>query len=188
MTYVELIMVISIVGVVGAMAIPGLKKHSSKTQMAQLAKKAYFNLEEAMDNAVLSEGPMRNWDFSSNKKFCEKYLAPNLNTMQVSCNSDDDGASYVLTRDMMRMSVAECNGKLCHIHIDVNDLKGPNKVGKDFFEFQINRVSNGEGQNAEGVQPAGYGGADLLRMNDWQFTDKLWRCEWAVDGAGDCGL
>ena len=184
MTYIELIMVIAIIGAISAVALPSLKRHSQKTEFAALAKKAYMDLEDAMDNAVLTEGPMRNWDFSSNTTFCNKYLAPNMTLLKNNC----DASSSISTRSLMTMTVAECDGSRCHVHVDVNGSKRPNLVGKDFFEFQVNRVDNGGIHKAETVQPASHGGADLLRRKDWKFTDNLWRCQWTSGNTNKCGL
>lgn len=185
MTYIELIMVIAIIGTVSAVSLPALKRHSQKTEFAALAKKAYTDLEDAMDNAVLTEGPMRNWDFSSNATFCSKYLAPNMNVMKNNC---DATTPSITTRSMMTMQVAECDGSFCHVHVDVNGSKRPNLVGKDLFEFQVSRVDKGGIYTAESVQPASHGGANLLRQNGWKFTDRLWRCEWTTNNGNNCGL
>lgn len=184
MTYIELVMVIAVIGTVAAVALPTLKRHSQKTEFAALAKKAYMDIEDAMDNATLTEGPMSNWDFSSNTTFCSKYLAPNLTLAKNNCAASNS----VSTRSLMTMTVAECNGSLCHVHVDVNGQQAPNLVGKDNFEFQVNRVDNGGLNKAETVQPASHGGADLLRRNGWKYTDKLWRCVWTSGNTNKCGL
>lgn len=171
MSYVELIMVITLIGVVASLTIPSVKKHSQRTELATLAKKAYLTLEDAIDNATVTEGPMRNWDFSSNNTFCSKYLVPNLKTLSSNCAA----ATFTL-KDGMKVDIAECNGNFCHFHVDINGTtKGPNMVGKDFFEFQVNKAK-------ENVEPASYGGADILRRNNWKFTDNLWNCTWTSGG------
>lgn len=167
-TYVEVIMALTLIGVIAALTIPGVRKHSQQKELGELAHKAYLTINDAVDNAILEEGPMRDWDFSSNATFVSKYLAPNINTISVS------GTSLV-SKDGMRMDVAECNGNFCHVHVDINGGKAPNIIGKDFFEFQVNK-------NEENVIPAGYGGADILMRNGWKFTPALWNCSWNADG------
>ena len=86
LTYAELALVMAIIGIVAALTIPQLKKHSQRSELAAMAQKAYLNLEDVADNAIMTEGPMRNWDFSSNKVFFEKYLEPNLRYTQKEYN------------------------------------------------------------------------------------------------------
>ena len=181
MTYIELIMVMGIIGVIAAVSLPALKKHSQKTEMATLAKKAYLNIEDAMDNAILTEGPMRNWDFTDNKIFCRKYLAPNINTLQNNCEAHNS----IVTRDGMLMQIAECDGSFCHVHVNVKGPNAPQNVGKNFFEYQVNRIDKGGINKAETVQPAPHGGAILLRENNWKFTDELWRKDWTKTEEGE---
>lgn len=171
-SYVEVILVLTLIGVIAVLAVPGLRKHSQKTEMGQLAKKAYFNLEEVLDSSVLDNGPIRNWDFSSDTKFFNTYIIPYIEI------SKKNSTTSVISVDGIEYTVAECNGSYCHIHVDVNNSGSPNLVGKDFFEFQINRINNGGVYHAESVQPASYGGADQLRKNNWKFTDELWDKKW----------
>ena len=43
-SYVEIILVLTIVGVISSIAIPSMKRHSQKTEFGALAKKAYFSI------------------------------------------------------------------------------------------------------------------------------------------------
>lgn len=175
-SYVEVVLTLTILGIISALVVPGLAKHSQRTEFAALAKKAYMNLEDVADNAILQEGPIRNWDFSSNAAFYSKYLRPNIEARKY-----DDANFIVYGLDGIRYQVAECSGSFCHVHVDVNSEESPNLAGKDNFEFQFNK-------NSEDVIPASYGGADLLRRNNWKFTDRLWECTWTSGNGNGCGL
>lgn len=166
MSYVELVLVLTIIGVIASLTLPALKKHSQRTELGELAKKAYSTIEDAMDNAILEKGPMRNWDFSSNQTFFNEYVVPNINNTSI-----DAGNVTLVTNDGSRITIAECNGSMCHFHVDVNNTKGPNLTGKDNFEFQVNKAT-------ENVVPHSFGGADELARNRWKFTDELWDKTW----------
>lgn len=179
LSFAELIIVLTIIGTIAAMTIPGMKKHSQRTELAAQCKKAYLLLEDAVDNAILIYGPIRAWSMSSNKFVFENYLMPNLKISSYSAASEDN--CFAVTPDGMRIEVAECNNSICHFHVDVNGTsRPPNLAGKDRFEFQLNKAN-------ENITPHGYGGADLLRKNNWKFTDKLWNCDWVKD-PNNCGL
>lgn len=179
LSFAELIIVLTIIGTIAAMTIPGMKKHSQRTELAAQCKRAYLLLEDAVDNAILTYGPVRSWNMSSNKFVFDNYLLPSLKTS--SSVSIDDNNSYAVTPDGMRIQVAECNNSICHFHVDVNGTsRPPNLVGKDNFEFQLNKSD-------ENITPAPHGGAGLLRKNNWKFTDKLWNCDWVKD-PNNCGL
>jgi type II secretory pathway pseudopilin PulG len=170
-TYAELVIVLTLLGVVSALTLPALRKHSQRNELAKLAQKSYVTIEAAVDNAVLEKGPMRNWDLSNNTVFFTTYITPYLEIIKKKTDS-------VITLDGMEFSASGCDTKRCLIQVDVNTDNLPNKDGKDIFEFQINKEDNGVKQPAESVQPSGYAGADILRRNNWKFTDALWDCTW----------
>jgi hypothetical protein len=128
---------------------------------------------------------MRDWDFSTNEKFFKTYIIPYLERQQGKDDLPsgcDDNKCSVYTIDGMKYTVAECNGDICHIHVDVNNNAPPNTTGKDFFEFQFSKTDRGGIYRAETVQPATWGGAERLQRNNWQFTDALWNCKWTANG------
>lgn len=165
MSFAELVIVFAIIGAVSAMTLPSLKRYSQRTELAAQAKKAYENIEDAVDNAILSEGPVRNWDFSlSNEAFFKRYISPNLRTV----SSD---ATEIVTVDGMKMSLADISATQAVIEVDVNNTKAPNVNGKDIFQFII------EKDNEKVVPSSQYGTNDLWK-NHWKFTDELWEQTW----------
>lgn len=55
-TLVELLVVLTIMGIVAALTVPALKNHSQRTEYAKLAQKGYIQLEQAIDAAVVKTG------------------------------------------------------------------------------------------------------------------------------------
>lgn len=174
MTFAEILLVVGIIGTVAMLSLPGLKKHSQMVEMGQLAKKAYLTIEEAMDNAILKNGPIKNWKFDDNKYFCQTYLAPNVKTVEINCTDTEPGDYWIQTNNYVALSnglkflVRECNGSFCHIHVDVNSGKLPNKYGKDQFEFAVYRAQ-------QKVTPAGPV-ERWLRANNFVFSKEVWKC------------
>lgn len=180
LSFAELIIVLVIIGTIAAITIPGMKKHSQRSELAVQCKKVYLLLEDAVDNAILSYGPIRSWSMSSNKFVFDTYIAPNLK-MNSSVSTGDNNC-YAVTPSGIKISVTECSGTICLFHVDVNGTsRPPNLVGKDVFEFQLNKAD-------ENVVPSSYGGADLLRQNNWKFTDNLWNCTWTQGNGNNCKL
>lgn len=162
MSFVEIVLVLAVIGVVASMTIPGLKKHSQRTELAAQAKKAYLNLNEAVDNATLTAGPIRNWSFSSNSVFLDNYITPNIK------HTDVDSANAILySVDGMMYQVVGCNGSVCSVNVDVNALAPPNLNGKDIFRFDIEK-------NSSKVIPSPEYGTEALWKNNWKFTDAMW--------------
>ena len=182
LSYVELILVIGLIGVVAALTVVPFKRHSQRKELGHLARKAYLTLEDVADNAILTNGPMRNWNMSSNSGFCNTYLLPNTKTTSSNCSAS---TPYVVTKDNMRMEVAECNGNMCHVHVDVNSDLPPNKTGKDRFEFQFTKNNQDGYKVAESVKPHCRTEKYLMQHN-WEFSDTLWNCN-VTSCDTDCG-
>lgn len=187
MSFAELVVVFAIIGTISAITIPSLKRYSQRTELGEQAKKVYLNLEDAADNAILTEGPMRNWNMSSNKVFFEKYLEPNIRHTRVTNNgSCGDEACSIITVDGALLSVAKCNGTSCQVYADVNGSKFPNLAGKDQFRFQFTKSGDDSYYRPESIQPLKDSVESELRKHNWKFSDKLWDCTTASSYNGSC--
>lgn len=177
LTYAELALVMAIIAMTASLTIPQLKKHSQRTELGIQAQKVYLNLEDVADNAVMTEGPMRNWDFSSNKSFFEKYLVPNIRTTKVvnngTCGNEE---CYLYTADGAKISVANCDGSKCQAYVDVNGDNLPNLTGKDQFRFQYTKDGDDEYYLPETVKPLKNGVEAELAAHGWHFSVDLWDC------------
>ncbi len=168
MTFAELALVLTIIGVISALVLPGLKKYSQKTELGEQTRNVYLTLEDMLDNAILSEGPIRNWDFDSST-FFERYVVPNVKYTSAS-------KSYVYTMDGAKLTLLSCDGSMCQIQADVNGDKYPNLSGKDIHVFQITKDGDDDYYRPETVQPLEGSAAELLRLHNWKFSDNLWDC------------
>lgn len=160
-TLTELLIVLTIIGLISALTIPGLRKHSQRTEMAQLLKKAYLSLNLSVDKALAErpEDDMTKWDFSSNAVVFDNYFRPYLNIMRI-CEKNDtkcfannyttlsgtggnDVSSYAVSAllgDGIAVQVCECNVNTCDIHVDVNGPNPPNVVDADYFELVLDKA------------------------------------------------
>ena len=184
MTFAEVLLVVGIIGTIAILSLPGLKKHSQMSEMGRLAQKSYQIVEEAMENAILTHGSMTKWKFDDNKYFCETYLAPNVKTVEVNCGDTAAGDyfldnNYIISTNGIKFYVRECSGSYCHVHVDVNSSKLPNKYGKDQFEFAVYKKQ----QKVTPYCPV----ERWLRANDWRFTKTVWDCN-AGCNTGLCGV
>lgn len=161
-SYVEIILVLTIVGVISSMAIPSMKRHSQRTEFGSLAKKSYFTLNEAVDNAILTHGPMRNW-FSQQGSYDSVWL----NIVRPSFNSLTTD-STVLTKDKIYYRLGVFGGNTIEIFVDLNTTSlGPNKEGKDQHYFIID-------MHNESVYPKAGTDTEALAKNNWIYTNELW--------------
>ena len=158
-SYVEIILVLAIVGVISAISIPAMKRHSQKNEFGALAQKAYLTLNEVVDNSILTNGPTRNWGVTTSQEFFA-ILAPSFNSLSKSTTA-------VVMKDKMRFSIVNNEkGDFTTIRVDVNGSEfGPQKDGKDIHIFKVFH-SNGT------VQPDG--DTKTLAENGWRFSDELW--------------
>ena len=158
-SYSEIIIVLLIIGVISSVSVPAVKKHSQKNELGVLAKKAFLSLNQVVDNAILVNGPTRNWSVPNSQAFFS-FLLPSFTSLS-------KGLTAVLTKDKMRFHViGDEMQAYTTVYVDVNGTEvGPNKTGKDIHSFQIMH-NNGT------VEPVG----DTLELakNSWQFTDELW--------------
>ena len=159
-SYVEVILVLVIVGVISSISIPAVKKHSQKNELGSMAKKAFLSLNQAVDNAILVNGPTRNWSATDSKAFFA-FLIPSFTSLSKS-------SIAVVTKDKMRFYIKpdEKNEGFTIVYVDVNGTNvGPNKEGKDIHSFNVMH-NNGT------IEPIG----DTLELakNSWRFTDTLW--------------
>lgn len=189
-TFAELMMTMTILGIVLALVVPGLMRNSQRTEMESLIKKTHTVINQALDRALADPirgipEDMTKWDFSSNDTFMNTYLLPFL-AVQKTCPTGDTGCfandyrgldatgsndisafavSYLLN-DGVAIQVHGCNGNQCDVHVDLNGPKEPNVMGMDYWEFTINKASAQLKPNNEGGD---YSTQDLAEHN-WKIT------------------
>ena len=162
-SFAELLSVLAIIAVISSLALPGLKKHSMKTEYAKLTQKSYFTLQRVVDQATLLKGPVKNWSFSSGngQDFFKTYLKPNYVV------KDESATSYILTADSQYVGINKCTDKECWVCVDVNGAKPPNRASIDRHFFVISKET-------ERVSAPLLSSSGLLQRNNWMFPDDLW--------------
>ncbi len=163
MTLAEILLVLTIVGVISALTVPGLQKHVQRSENAQLAKKGYSVLSGALDIAVsTTDVPVDNWpDNGVASVFLRDYIAPFVHK-GIDCSttystksicfdgmrpykSNTKKSYYVrslILPDGITISGSGLNQDLLKMNtfvIDVNGPKEPNMEGVDMFLFDIGK-------------------------------------------------
>lgn len=173
-SYVEIVLVLVIVGVISSLAIPSLKRYSQKEELGRLAQKSYLTLNDAIDNSIMENGPTYKWKKPQDGNSFGKYIAPYLK--QSSTTGTGNAVTSVITKDGMKISfdsnLKEMNdtstGYLAtiFINIDINGDKGPNVTGKDRHEFSIDCIRSK-------LNPSNPYTKELF-ANNWKFTEEMW--------------
>ena len=156
-TLAEVLITLSIIGVVAAMTLPTVIGKYKKIQTLTQLKKSYIILAQAVKLSEVRNGSLDYWDYTLPvKEFWEKYLSNyiSINSKTVSdsgikynyLNGEAcgevlcTGASYtVFLPDGSSLTLSAYqnlkNGRV--IMIDVNGYKKPNTLGKDVFSYAI---------------------------------------------------
>ena len=165
-SYVEIILVLTIVGVISSISIPSMKRHSQKSEFGVLAKKSYLSLNEAVDNSILTHGPMRNW-FDSQGSLKNIWI----NVVRPSFASVGGSGVTLLTKDKLFYRLENPNAadsKEMEIFVDLNTTNvGPNTSGKDQHYLIIDL-------DKESVYPKVGSDTETLSKNNWVYTNELW--------------
>ena len=163
-TLAEILLTLAIIGVVAALTIPAVVTKVTKDQYVVGLKKAYNTLKAVEREAIQEHGPMENWSWSEDVATTfEKYFLPHLDVLKNCGATTDKGcfaegitfldgddwgnlnsASFykIVTSDGMSWAYDRVGnttplswrGKF---YVDVNGLKGPNRFGRDIFEFLV---------------------------------------------------
>lgn len=155
-TLIETILVMTIIGVIAALTVPGLQKHTQRIELAQMAKKAYFNLDGALTATIATKSfDVDSWMPSNSAELLTKVFKPYLNVIKT-CDGGKRGcfgneingkvykydSSDALDLQGDSILLADGIGILLdktgqNIWIDVNASAAPNKEGVDVFLFRV---------------------------------------------------
>lgn len=161
-TLAEVLITLGIIGVVASLTMPALIQNYQKIQTVSQLKKAYSEISQAVKLSQIQNDELATWDFTlSGENFYNRYLKDyfvknkeikasefkkqytiyNLNNTQCStevwCTKNDSFFVYLANGSIMGIMTHDNQTKYKSITIDINGLKGPNKIGKDFFVFSI---------------------------------------------------
>lgn len=162
MTLVELLLVLTILGTITALTLPGLKKHSSNVENAKLAQHTYSILEQALDMAMYdATTPIDDW---SDKYIGSYILRDRLMNYLVGvkdCTSawNTTAGCFGSYRDFKKSTIRtpsvravilpsgaviagagrDTKFKYATFYIDVNNINEPNMEGVDVFIFNFGK-------------------------------------------------
>lgn len=165
-TLAEVLVTLTIIGVVSAMTIPTLMNKNKEVQTVAAVKSTYSIINDAIQRAEIDNGPINTWDLTSTneggegKKFIN-YLLPYLKILKNCQNNDKECiADDYYTLNKSKKSVGNDNkvynvilkngtalvfwntkGKGI-IAVDINGRQKPNRRGVDYFTFVINQEEN----------------------------------------------
>lgn len=185
-TLAEILVTLTIIGVIAAMTIPGLQQESQKEQYVTGCLKAYSVLNQMATKMKIAYGPIGFGAFWTNEEALSKAMVEQLNTVSYSDTSttrtgvkyldgtEDTLPGYMFTTNdgmIYVFSKSQCAGKnftpddtkncLGRFAVDVNGEKGPNTHGKDIFFFGLIRGTGilpaGSSDNSSDCNRSGHG-------------------------------
>ena len=154
MTFSEVLITLTIIGVVAAITIPPLKKYTSKSEYVTKLKKAYVTLEQNLDFMTEKKGPISKWKYTdlTIDDFAEYLLVAYKceGDRKNNCFADSYGtlsggtgtsptSTPVLLLDGTSLAIENCTETTCDIAVDVNSLEKPNVYGVDYFTLQLDK-------------------------------------------------
>lgn len=181
-TLSEVLITLGIIGVIAALTIPLIVTNYQKKQTAVQLKQAYSLMYQAINFAILDNGPIETWNWYSSsvsKLFSDIYLKPYLKVVKeyttlpsdyvISCPNSSVSclgyggadktttAKYILENGVMIITgfTSSSGSRGLTIITDINGFKGPNRYGRDVFMFSMDTKS--------GFVPYGMG---IIASND----------------------
>ena len=180
----ETLLTLTIIGVIAAMTIPGLKEYSDEQQYIAAAKKSYTVAQSATMMAETKYGDLRWWPWSNTQEIKKRYKDV-LNTMEISGDSytyksfGGSGSSGTInntdwfqTTDGMIWKVAQADtgsSGVGAIYIDTNGTALPNVVGVDLMGYLVTN---------DGVYP--------MSTGEWSCTNYVMaygKMPWLTDSS-----
>lgn len=168
-TLAEVLITLGVIGVVAAITMPTLIQNYQKHVTVNQLKKAYSELNQAINISKLENDELNNYDYveltsEEAYNFAEKYLFPYLKTAKI-CTPENLSecyakAEYQLNGKNIQNNIRAERGWATFVlangttvamrhetnnlafRIDLNGLKNPNILGKDMFAFGL--MENGQ--------------------------------------------
>jgi prepilin-type N-terminal cleavage/methylation domain-containing protein len=147
-TLAEVLVTLSIIGIIAALTVPGLKKHTGEKETVAGIRKAYSALNQLVARSEIDNGPLQFWDLSDTGAFMEKYILPYLN-VEKNCKLDkdcfgesldwDDCYKIKLTDGTKWAFLVQNSSNHFHLFVDIDGDKPPNRYGGDQFVFTIQK-------------------------------------------------
>lgn len=192
-TMSEVLMVLAVIGVVAAMALPRLSDNVDEQALVAATKKAYSDLQIAYDSMVTRYGAPDWLLDTADDKAAAKLLTERLSQsldVELDCADSADNcmptsykdAYYLRLKSGMGLAITAYNDKesscsssgykyypcvFSYIRVDVNGPdKGPNQDGYDIFQFELSN---------NGVEPEGLSYSQgVFLYNDDLIENTAW--------------
>lgn len=163
----EVLIAMTIIGVVAMLVIPGLRKYTSQHAFVTQLKKSYMTLNQSLDFAFADDIGV-DIEKIGGSKFFQENLMPTFNAIKI-CNSgnmyaSEDNINGCLASENEGLTLTPQNAVILadgstiandnmYYIIDVNGPNLPNVVGSDIFTFELKKVK-GEGLDPEDKEEA----------------------------------
>lgn len=164
LTVGELLVTMTIIGVIAVLVIPGFLKDYHKKLYTTKLKKVYEMLSEAVERSCVDSNVsyFQQTRYSQSSKeaqqeFLDKYFKKasldksfpfaaqygKINSEGTGSSGIESNAAYIKLAGGEAMALA-CDSTIaeCVVTVDINSLDGPNIGGRDFFRFRINSKNN----------------------------------------------
>ena len=169
-TLAEVLITVSVIGVVAVMSIPFLKYGSDEARYIASVKKAYETVQSATSMLEVTKGDMAFWDWSNNPSIVAGYKktmsSDSSFTYEYNTQFMDGNSAITLksengfiTNDGMLWYFVSNGATSGTIYVDINANQLPNRVGVDVFGFSVSK---------DGVYPLG--------RNTKSETEKDYAC------------
>ncbi len=194
-TLAEVMIALIIIGIIGAITVPVLKKHTQREETITKLKKSLMTMEQLIDAAIIDQGDINNgmdvrWNMDNlftRYMIPEMQIARNCSVQDETQGGDGTGADTskcfpdtIYNLDGTESNIAVQNAVVLmdgtsignmgmDFYVDLNGPTEPNVDGVDIFHFVFTNVDRNESTNEPG---------------DWKFlpeghakeiTDANWR-------------
>ena len=151
-TLAEVLITLGIIGIVAVLTLPNIIANYEKKVTVNRLKAAYSIFSQAVNHSVQDNGDISNWELSYSD-MAPKYIFPYVETNGTVkkydlCNLGTDGSSYIhwggwsdngkiySMKNGMTYSLIY-DHEVIYLTVDLNGKKGPNRMGRDGFVFEI---------------------------------------------------
>lgn len=135
----EILLALTIIGVITAITIPSLKVHSDEMAVVSQVKKAYSDMAAATAAVETKYGDLQFWSWSDKTAIMNTYASQMMfNESAGTSRTTQNGFTWSISNGKDDIGVEYAVGGVAIVDIN-NSMNPPNKAGVDLFAFRINR-------------------------------------------------
>ncbi len=149
-TLAEVLITLVVIGIIAAVTVPVVMANHKKTETATRLKKFYANLSNAVKLAEIENGTsvvewMEDEEITQVKDIWDKYLYKYIPYNKYITPGEFDSYGFEYTHStlacgsaiILNDGTAVCFDATDNLGFDVNGEKGPNRYGRDIFDFHL---------------------------------------------------